>query len=255
MSIAVDQLQGLILAGGGLEEDLQPYEAVSAKGLLTFGTNQTLLDRVAGAMTGLGLNRIVTMAPPSVVATPPAVAGVQWEADQGGLLDNVLYGLTKLDAPMVMIVTVDLPFLTTEDLKAFIEDCRGREADVYVPILSQEVIEAAYPGAKRTYGKLREGRVTSGNVFLVSREGLLAQEALLKDLLALRKKPLRLALRVGIGVLVKLLLGRLSVGDVENVVGRLTGATAAAVMTQRAALGMDVDKPLDYELARERLGV
>lgn len=248
-----EHLEALVLAGGSLEESLGPLEDVANKALLTFGKGKTQLERVGGALLGLGMKRVAVVSGEAVRGAGVPLEGVLWLEEQAGLMENLIYGLENLSAEWVLVCSVDLPFLTTGVLKNYLEECSFREADVYVPVLSQQVIEAAYPGAKRTYGSLVDGRLTSGNVFLVRRKGMLSQKALLRDLLALRKKPLRLALRIGVMVLIKAIFKRLRVVDVEAVAARLTGATVRAVFTSEAALGMDVDKPADYELVKAKL--
>ncbi len=249
-----ENLEALVLAGGVLEESLKPLEDVPSKALLTFGKGKTQLERVGSALQSLGLKRVAVVAGEAVRRAGVPLEGVVWLEEQSGLMENLIYGLENLSTEWVLVCSVDLPFLTTGVLKKYLEECSSFEADVYVPVLSQQVIEAAYPGAKRTYGTLVDGRLTSGNVFLVHRGGMLSQKALLRDLLALRKKPLRLALRIGVMVLIKAIFKRLRVADVEAVAARLTGATVQAVFTSEAALGMDVDKPADYELVKAKLG-
>lgn len=247
------QLQGLILAGGELEESLKPYESVATKGLLTFGTNKTQLQRVLDAMMGLGMEKVAVVASKAIPEEVKRIPGVLWIEDKGSLLENVLAGLEALSSPLVLISTVDLPFLKTEDLQGFLKDCGQKPATVWVSMLSKEVIEAEFPGAKRTFVKLVEGPHTSGNVFLVDRLALGRQAPLLRDLIALRKKPLRLAMRVGLSVLFKLIFGRLSVSGIERVARKLTGADVLAVSSKSASLGMDVDKPADFEIVRDKL--
>ncbi len=63
--------------------------------------------------------------------------------------------------------------------------------------------------------------------------------------MALRKRPLALARRIGWDILLKLLLGRLSLGDLEARARRLLGVEARALPTPYPEVGVDVDREED----------
>ena len=63
--------------------------------------------------------------------------------------------------------------------------------------------------------------------------------------MALRKRPLALARRVGGDGLLKLLLGRLSLAEVEARAQRILGVEARALVTPYPEVGVDVDREED----------
>jgi hypothetical protein len=56
----------------------------------------------------------------------------------------------------------------------------------------------------------------------------------------------------GLGALVKLLLGQLTITELEQTVSRILGVPAVALISQFAEIGFDVDKPEDLALVQER---
>ncbi|MBK9613319.1 hypothetical protein [Candidatus Amarobacter glycogenicus] len=69
-----------------------------------------------------------------------------------------------------------------------------------------------------------------------------------------RKSAWRQALLMGVGTLLKLAVGRLSLPDAERVATRIFQVRGRAVVAPYAAIGMDVDKPFQYDIVRQRMG-
>ena len=109
--------------------------------------------------------------------------------------------------------------------------------------------EARFPGVSRTYIKLADGLVTGGNVFMVDPQFVRSNEALIRKVLELRKKPLALASMLGVGLIFKYITGRLRIVDVENKARSWLGLEGRGVIIDSPEIGVDVDKPSDYMLA------
>jgi hypothetical protein len=151
----------------------------------------------------------------------------------------------------VLLVTADIPALTAAAVDAFVRAGIETGADFIYPIIPRAANEARFPGVKRTYLHLIEGTFTGGNLVLVRPQALLSRRDLVRRTYAARKKPLRLALMLGWGVLWRLLWRRLSVDDAAAAVSRLLGVRSQAVVTEHAELGADVDDVADLQ-AMER---
>ena len=79
-------------------------------------------------------------------------------------------------------------------------------------------------------------------------------ESLVRAALDRRKSAWRQALLMGVGTLLKLAVGRLSLPDAERVATRIFQVRGRAVVAPYAAIGMDVDKPFQYDIVRQRMG-
>lgn len=156
----------------------------------------------------------------------------------------------------VLLAASDVPLITSAMVDEFLDGCGDRSLDVYFPVVRRETAEARYPGARRTYVRLRDGMFTAGNLFLVNPEVLQSvdgQDGVLARLLRWRKSPWRLALALGPALLFGLLARTLSLTDVETRVARRLRLTGRAVTLADPEVGMDVDQPVDLELCREVL--
>ncbi|MCL6560887.1 MAG: nucleotidyltransferase family protein, partial [Firmicutes bacterium] len=175
---------------------------------------------------------------------------------QGGLLENLDAGLYSLsDASRVLVVTGDIPLLTPSVVEGFIRLCEDQGAEAYYPVVPRSTMEEALPGVKRTYVRLRDGSFTGGNVGLVDPAAVKRCLNRARDFVRLRKKPFRLAMVVGIGFLVRFVLGCLSLREAEEKVSKILGIKGRVVVTPFPEIGMDVDKPSDLEIAETALAI
>lgn len=165
-------------------------------------------------------------------------------------MDNALAGVDafRIDRPVV-ITTGDIPLLTGTAVDAFVNASLDSGAAFVYPLVRQESVEGAYPGAKRTYFRLSSGRYTGGNAMLVDPKLLPAARALGQKLFDERKNPVAMLRVAGLGFVVRFLLGRLAPEDLADKIQDLLGGPGAAVVLDDASIAMDIDKPADAELA------
>jgi len=84
---------------------------------------------------------------------------------------------------------------------------------------------------------------------------LLSSAELARSLFAARKKPVRLAAVLGPVFILRLLLVRLTLSELEAAACRFLGlAGAHAVRTAFPEIGVDVDKPEDHAMVSRILG-
>ncbi len=177
--------------------------------------------------------------------------------DRGTLIANLEAGVAALRLPgsapqrRVLVVTADIPMLSGGDVREVLD--QAPTAGLVYPIVEKSVCEAAYPGVKRTYARLKDGTFTGGNLFLLDPALIGKFLPRLRAVLDARKQPLKLAGLVGPGFLVKMLLGQLRIAELEVRVSRILGVEARALITGRAAVGTDVDKDADLALAEGQL--
>jgi molybdopterin-guanine dinucleotide biosynthesis protein A len=169
-------------------------------------------------------------------------------------MDNVLAGIGSFRRDRsVLVATGDLPTLTGEDIDRFVAASVETGADFTYPLIPREAIEAAYPGSERTFFKLATGSFTGGNIGLLDPAVAMQNREMGQRLFDLRKSAVSMVRIIGVRFAIKFLLGRLRPSDVEAKMQQLIGGTGAAIVTDRAAIGMDVDKPADVVLAERAL--
>jgi molybdopterin-guanine dinucleotide biosynthesis protein A len=148
--------------------------------------------------------------------------------------------LAKYPNQPLLILSADVPWLTPSAVDNLVQ--KAPKADLIYPIISKEVSERQFPGQKRTYVKIAEGKFTGGNVIVISVKMLPKLLSVLDRLHASRKNPLGLAKLFGLDIIFKLLLGKLTIPEVEARAKKILGAEMKAYISDDASLGADVDK-------------
>lgn len=178
--------------------------------------------------------------------------------DHGALLRNLEAGVEALTQSglianeRVLVVTADIPLLRAEQLRDVLDSAPTDAGFVY-PVVRREDCERAYPGVKRTFVKVKDGTFTGGNLFILDPRLIKKFLPRLREVLAARKAPLKLARIIGWSTLFKLLSGKLTVTGLEEKITAIVGVPARALVTPHAAIGTDVDKETDLQLATTQL--
>lgn len=173
-------------------------------------------------------------------------------ADQGSMVKNALAGLAAVEeaggAGYCVLASADIPLLTGPILERFIDSLAPHTALIYYPFIRRDVMEARFPHAHRTYTALRDGVVTGGNVALIHTAVRHTNPDLWEAVTQARKHAWRVARLVGFSTLIKLLLRRLSLAEIQTVAGRLLGGPAVPFICPDPEIGMDIDKPIHLQL-------
>ena len=250
----------LILAGGKTTPEMREAAGGVANRALVSFNGRTMLDYVVTAVRG-GLPGHNDAGRILVAGDVPTPAGC--EAVPGGtsLVDTLLNGVSVLgpDETRLLVATSDIPFLTVEAVRDFVEQTATTPAAFYYPIVRAEVCAARFPDMRRTTLRIAEGTFTGGNLALLDPAFLRRREATLRAAYARRKSVTALARMLGPGLLFRLVVSRLhpralAIPHLEAAVSRLLGGAAVrAVISPFAEVGADVDRPEDVVLARAYL--
>jgi GTP:adenosylcobinamide-phosphate guanylyltransferase len=215
-----------------------------------------MLDYVVDAlMQAAGVDHIC------VVGDVPSSTRYTKVLDQGGLFENLTAGLEATGAPQALVLTCDIPFITPEAIDDFIERSLARSVDLTYPIVSLDIYLKRFAEMKRTTVRLREGVFTGGNIMLLRTAFITSQRDQIRRVYAARKDVLRLGALLGPGLLCRLIIsqlfapGVLSLAMAESAAGRLLGkgSRVAAIITEYAEIGTDVDRPEDIQIAKRIL--
>jgi len=228
------------------------------RALVELTPGRTMLDYVLAAIqAATTVNQII------VVGDVPISPDFTSLPSGSSFLENLSRGVQALPPAddRVLIVTSDIPFITSEAVDDFVKKSLDSEADLTYPIIPMEQYRAQYAAMKRTTLRTKEGEFTGGNVMLMSAKYIRNHQATITNAYAARKDVFRLGKMLGWGLLAKVLVSQtiapsfLNLVSLENGVSNLLGhgARAKAIITSYASLGTDVDKPGDVEEARRIL--
>ncbi len=243
-------MDSVVLAGGRCPDDLRAATGCEFRGDLPFG-DRRMVEIVVDAIDEMfgGENRIIVVG--------AHVDGRECLPPGDSFLGSLKSGVDSASTERVLIATADIPFITVGALRHFVENS-VRHAMLNWPVVPVEACQRLFPTMRRTTIKTREGRFTGGNLGLIDRSRFNKVYPVIETAYRLRKKPLRLASMVGIGTLLRLIIGQalpstLPISALESAVGRLLGDRVQSVVSPFAEVGTDVDSLEQYQAATETL--
>jgi CTP:molybdopterin cytidylyltransferase MocA len=142
----------------------------------------------------------------------------------------------------LLVTTADHPLLDTATTDEFCARAAAGEADVAVGVVDGDSLRAAFPGAPRTYIRLRGGTYHGANLFafLTPRSRGAAERWTVVE--EQRKQPWKMIRVLGAGTLLRFATRRLSLADIFRLVADEMGVRITPVVLANPEAGFDVDK-------------
>jgi molybdopterin-guanine dinucleotide biosynthesis protein A len=251
----------LIIAGGSVSPDnpLYPYTQGKPKALIDMG-GRTMLERVVAALHDSSYveDVFVIGIKPEMAVGLEFARSVEFMPDQGGMVPNMLTGLEWLSqnrpgTDIILGCSADIPTITGRVVDEFVEACRPWDKGVYYNFVTRERLEERFPNSRRTYSRYGYIETAGGDMLIARVDVALRNRPLLESVTAARKQPWRVASVVGLRMLLKFLLHRVTIADVETTAERALGAPVKIILDGPPELAMDADKPFQIELLRAEL--
>jgi hypothetical protein len=176
----------------------------------------------------------------------------RWLAPQPGPAASALSALSCLARP-VLLTTGDHALLSAATVADFCRTAQAQADDAVVGVVPYRLVEAAYPNARRTVYRFKDGEYCGSNLFAVlSDRGDLAPR-FWRRLEKERKRPWRIARGLGWGVMLRYLTRRLSLPEALGVVSERAGCRIGYVVVNDCDAAVDIDTSADWRIAEERL--
>ena len=150
----------------------------------------------------------------------------------------------------VLVTTADHALLSAQVVDYFCAEACAASLDVAAGLARNEIVEAAYPGVRRTVLRLSDGGFCGCNLFAFLTTRGRAAADFWREVEQQRKKPLRLVSSFGVFPVLRYLCGRLSLGQALEGISRRMGLKAGAVFLPFPEAALDVDKVNDWQLAQ-----
>ena len=242
----------IVLAGSrGGTDPVAAYAGVSDKALVEVA-GSTMLARVVGALRQAGARRVLVVHSSDAVRDHALALGCEVLAGESGPSASAAAALAHLGAP-ALLTTADHALLAPEWITDFLAAIPAG-ADVAALLARRDVVEAAVPETRRTWLRFADGAWSGCNLFQLATPRAAQALALWQQVERERKRPWRIVRRLGPALLVRYLLGRLTLAEAIARIGTLAGVRAAMVPSPHGLAAVDVDKPADLDLVRRLLG-
>ncbi len=242
----------ILPAGGRIEPEFAAKVGTDVKALIQFD-GQSILDRTLAALEATErVGRTIVIGGSEVQTQANGKASEILSEEASGPA-NILKGLRHLLASpnppeKVLVVTTDLPFLTSDIINRYLDGCPG-DRDICVPLISKSEWLERFPNSTATFAKLSDGAWTTGCAYLIDVSALESSMPQIEKVFQNRKSILGMAKLLGPKFLFKFISKTLNVPDVEAKITSMLGCTGAAIRNAPTELAFDIDAIDDYEYA------
>ena len=245
-------MTALVLAGTrpGKPDPVAIAGGVSHKALLPID-GVPMVVRVVNALRAVpAIGRIVVcLEDPAVLAglLPADVLVVPSRPE--GPSASVLDGLERFGTPL-LVTTADNALLQPQWVEELLHNCAA-QTDIAVGVATQDAIQRSVPQTRRTYIRLTDMVFSGCNLFYFKTPVSARVAELWRTVEKNRKHPLRVAWTLGLGILLRALMGRLSTQALYARIHALTSARAELLPLSDGRAAVDVDKEADIVLAEK----
>lgn len=252
-------MDAIVLAGGIPQPDdpLYAYSNGDSKALIDVAGKpmvQWVLDAL-GEAKQVDNVIVIGLSPKSGVTCKKPV---HYISNQGRMLANIVAGVHKaleLDkkTKYVLVVSSDIPALQPEMVDWLVDTCMETKDDLYYGVCTREVMEARFPGSKRTYTKLKGIELCGADINITHVRMATEHLDMWETLIGTRKSPLKQAGIIGLGIMFQVLTRTITLENLVEKVCKRIGIKGRAIVWSHAEACMDVDKPHQLELLRADL--
>ena len=243
-------MKAVILAGGVASEALASVAGERRKGLIPLG-GRPAVSYVVQALRGAEIERVALVGPDEI---RPQASDCLWVPEGDGVADNLLAGIAALgcsgSSEPILVTPSDIPLLRERDVRSFLERVPSA-VGAAASFVRKERVQYEQPGAVYRYIRTKEGSFATGGLCLIRADIAERLIHLVQRLHTSRKSQLRVALMLGLPVLIKFKLGFLDIAGALRAVERLIGAGVWVDLEASPRTSLDLDGPEDFLYLRE----
>ena len=240
-------MQAIITAGGRVDGEFEDLLGTPVKALASI-RGRTMLEAAVEAARGAGASWVGVVGGDEITRSPAArdVDAVITEAATGG--ENVLRALDAWnDGEPLLYLTSDMPYITAQALRSFVD--RVPLGTLAMPVTEEDDFIRRFPRPPAHGIRLDGECVTNGGAFWLPAGSRDAVRTLAVRFFDARKSVWQMASLLGFRLLMRFVLRRLSIGDLEAHAHALLGLRAVAVRGCAPELAYDIDTLDEYRYA------
>ncbi len=181
-----------------------------------------------------------------------AAADVVWREPARGPAASAL--AAAADSPFPQLLTSgDHGLLQADIVDAFCLSSSTVNADLVVGLVPHAKVSDAFPESRRTVLRFADGGYCGSNLFALRTPESIRALTFWRSVEADRKRPWRIARRLGFTPLMRYLTGRLRIDAAFDELSRVAGCRVGWVEVCAARAAVDVDSEADWRLAEKIL--
>lgn len=240
-------MKAVVTAGGPIDGEFARAAGTTLKALAPV-RGSTLLGGTIAALRDFGIERIAVVGGDAVRdACAHSVERVV--PDTGSGRGNVLAALEAWpeDGNALLYLTCDMPFVDAASLRSFVANVET--GTLAMPLAEHRAYLARFPGAPDSGITLGGERVVNGGAFHIPAGSAERIRTFATQLFEARKAPWRMATIAGPLLLLRFIVGRLTIDQLEARGNELLGIPVRAIRNCAPELGFDCDLMVDYAYA------
>lgn len=253
-------MDAIITAGGVLAPDDPLYELtrIEKKALIPLA-GQPMICWIIDALCKSGIVDHIVIVGLSPQELDERYGHVYFTDSAGDIIDNIFAGVDRLktvnsNVKKLLLLSSDIPLVTPTIIRGFVEECGSQEADLYYAMVEEKTMETRFPASRRTFVPFKGGRYSGGDIFLADISAAIkGNKILAKAGTSSRKNYFEQVRLIGIGFIIRFLLRMMTVHEAAKRVSAKANLDGRVVDTKYAELGMDLDKPHQYEIIKAYL--
>ncbi len=259
-NVCTQRFTAIVLAADRTPNDPVAIAAqVPCKALAPVGGRPMVL-RVLDALVASGqIKTCILCGPPrAIVEREPllqerlASSALSWLAPGATPSTSVAGALAAIPrGTPVLVTTADHALLQPEMVSHFCREAFASGSDVVAALASYPQIMSKYPGMRRTRTRFRDGDFCGCNLFAFLTPESHAAADFWRRVENERKRPVKMLGELGWTVVLRYLLGRLSLDDALQHISRKMGLRVGVVIMPFPEAAVDVDSAGDWDMVRD----
>ena len=249
----------VLAADRGSPDPVAQAAGVRCKAMAPVGGRPMVFRVIRALQRARTIGATILCGPPrAILAQEPelqaflASEGIQWLPSRETPSMSAAAALQTLapESP-ALLTTADHALLTPAMVDHFCAQAARARADVLVALADYDAIMQAYPGMRRTATRFQDGPFCACNLFAIQNVNGRRAADFWRQVERDRKTPWKMINNIGWLMVIKYLLGRLTLREGLDRASRKLGFRADAVMMPFPEAAVDVDTAADWHFVQD----
>lgn len=246
------QTTAIILAGGKIEEDLAAHTKEKAKAFIKINGKYMVEYVIDALRESEKIKQIILVSDLNI--TPELVKEKVDKCVEAGtsMIETLLNGVNAVvdrHACPLLVLPCDMPLIDKYCAEEFLDNALAlyeqKNTRIVYGIIEKQNYIKKFQSMKRTYMKLKDGTFCGTGFFYMDIETARNLKSIFEKISGFRKKPWQAVSMLGFFTIIKLLMGQLTVKDLEEKAEKFLGCASKALILRNPASAVNVDKVED----------